>query len=191
MSIVNALTKEEHPTQAIADLITIQQEFGGFAGRHVMYVGAFNNTSSSLLLACSKMSDLTITFVTPEPFAPDAATMQQARSNAAKSGARIECLYDADGLPDAVDVVYTARWQSMGNEPNDPRWRSYLEPRRVTPEFMRRVGKDTCIFMHDLPASRGDEVSSEVMEAPYSRIWRQSAHKATAAMVVLQQLIGN
>jgi ornithine carbamoyltransferase len=188
MAVVNALSRAEHPTQALADLITIRQEFGGLAGRHLLYVGAANNTSASLLLAASKVPDFRITVATPEPFAPEARLVALARENVRQSGARVELRHDVQQLPTKVDVVYTTRWQSMGKEPNHPGWRSYLNDFRVSEPFMRRVGAEGAVFMHDLPASRGDEVTSGVIDASYSRVRPQAYNKLVAAMVVLNRL---
>ena len=190
MIVVNALSKNEHPTQAIADLITVQQEFGSLEGRHILYVGAANNTSGSLMLAASKTPGLRMTMATPEVFAQDPQIVAMARENAQRTGARIELVHDLEQLPVTVDVVYTTRWQSMGKEPDHPQWRSFMEEYQVTEELLQRVAGDDCIFMHDLPASRGDEVTTAVMDAPYSRIRRQAHNKTISAMVVLKRFIG-
>jgi len=189
LAVINALSAEEHPTQAIADLITVQQEFGSLAGRHMLYVGAANNTSSSLLLAATRIPKLQITIATPSEFSQPAHIIAIAQNNAKQSGAKVSVVNSLAQLPAQVDVVYTARWQSMGKEPKYPHWRKLLNIWRVDEDFMQRVGNSSTVFMHDLPASRGDEVTNAVMDGASSRIRRQAHNKTIAAMVVLTGLV--
>jgi ornithine carbamoyltransferase len=189
LAVINALSQEEHPTQAIADLITIQQEFGSLAGRHVLYIGAANNTSGSLLLALSRIPGARITTAEPDPFRTPARLVELARANARASGAVVSFVDSPERVPAPVDVIYTARWQSMGKEPSVPHWRSLLADWRVDMRLMRRLGSADAIFMHDLPASRGDEVTDEVMDGPRSRIRHQAHNKTVSAMVVLKNMI--
>lgn len=189
LAVINALSAEEHPTQAIADLITIQQEFGSLAGRHILYVGAANNTSGSLLLAATRIPKLQITIATPSEFSQPAPIIKMAQNNARQSGAKLSVVNSPAQLPAQVDVVYTARWQSMGKEPDYPHWRKLLNIWRVDEDFMQRVGNSDAVFMHDLPASRGDEVTDAVMDGASSRIRRQAHNKTLAAMVALTGLM--
>jgi ornithine carbamoyltransferase len=191
MPVINALSKAEHPTQAIADLITIRQEFGELDGRHVLYIGAWNNTAASLVLALSKMPRTTTTVATPEKFAPAHAEISAARRNAAESGSVINVVHDPAMIPRAVDVVYTARWQSMGEEPTDPNWLESFDGFKVTRDFMRSVSHEDTIFMHDLPAHREFEVEPEVIDGPSSRIRRQALNKMFSAMCVLERCMRN
>ncbi|HEX8087237.1 MAG TPA: ornithine carbamoyltransferase [Blastocatellia bacterium] len=191
MSVVNALSKAEHPTQAIADLITIRQEFGQLDGRHVLYIGAWNNTAASLVLALSKLPQTTMTIMTPDKFAPDDAQIDAARRNASESGSSVKVLHDLSMLPRAVDVVYTVRWQSMGDEPADPAWRESFRGFKVTRDFMRSVSHEGTIFMHDLPAHRDIEVEAEVIDGPASRVRRQALNKMFSAMCVLERCLKN
>jgi len=187
MVVVNALSKTEHPTQAIADLITIQQELGEIAGKHVLYVGAWNNTIASLVLAISKIPGGHITVVTPAAFGADEAQAATARRNAEASGARVELRHDIGDLPRKVDVVYTVRWQSMGEAPSDPDWRGKFDGFQVNAALWNRVAHDRTIFMHDLPAHRDIEVAADVIDGPASRIRRQAYNKMTSAMCVLER----
>jgi ornithine carbamoyltransferase len=190
MVVINALSKAEHPTQAIADLITIRQEFGELRGRHVLYLGAWNNTAASLVLAVSKLPELKITVATPEKFAPDTIQIDTARRNASESGSFVEVVHDLSALPPhAADVIYTVRWQSMGEEPADPDWRSSFHGFEVTRDLFRSVAREGAIFMHDLPAHRGLEVDAEVIDGPSSRIRRQAFNKMISAMCVLERCL--
>lgn len=185
MPVINALSKEEHPTQAIADLLTVKEEFGELAGRHILYVGAANNTLHSLVLAASKVRALRMTVITPEAFAPPDRIVQAAMHNAERSGATIVVHQDIRAVPAGVDVIYTTRWESMGEEPAIPGWRACFEGFRVTRELCRRVGTDTAVVLHDLPAHRGSEVESEVLDGAQSRIRQQAYNKMISAMVAL------
>jgi ornithine carbamoyltransferase len=190
MAVINALSKAEHPTQAIADLITIRQEFGELRGRHVLYLGAWNNTAASLVLAVSRLPEMKMTVATPEKFAPDTAQINTARRNASESGSSIEVVHDLSALPrHAADVIYTVRWQSMGEEPAAGDWRSSFHGFEVTPELFRSVARERAIFMHDLPAHRGLEVDAQVIDGPSSRIQRQAFNKMISAMCVLERCL--
>jgi ornithine carbamoyltransferase len=190
MAVINALSKAEHPTQAIADLITIRQEFGELRGRHVLYIGAWNNTAASLVLAVSKLPGMTVTVATPENFAPDTAQINTARRNASESGAVVEVTHDVSMLqPHAADVIYTVRWQSMGEELADPDWRSSFHGFEVTSDLFRSLAREGAIFMHDLPAHRGLEVDAQVIDGPSSRIRRQAFNKMISAMCVLERCL--
>jgi ornithine carbamoyltransferase len=191
MPVVNALSKAEHPTQAIADLITIRQEFGELDGRHVLYVGGWNNTAASLVLALTKLPRTTMTVATPEKFGPGDADIDAARRNAAESGSVFKVVHDLSMLPRGVDVVYTARWQSMGEEPPYPNWLESFRGFKVTREFMQSVSHEGTIFMHDLPAHRDIEVETEVIDGPASRIRRQALNKMFSAMCVLERCMRN
>lgn len=188
MAVVNALSKAEHPTQAVADLITMRQEFGDLRGRHVVYVGAWNNTAASLVLAASKLPGVRLTVATPEKFAPDAAQLEAARRNAAESGAAVEVTHDP-ARPRGADVIYTVRWQSMGEEPSDPDWRACFDGFQVTRALFLSLARGGAIFMHDLPAHRGVEVEAEVIDGPASRVRRQAFNKMISAMCVLERCL--
>lgn len=187
--VVNALSKAEHPTQAIADLITIRQEFGEVTGRHVLYIGVWNNTAASLVLALSKLPRTKVTLALPERYPPDPGLLAAARRNAEETGSVVELLHDPRSLPRAVDVVYTTRWQSMGEEPDGPDWRESFEGFAVTRRLMGELAHERTIFMHDLPAHRGIEVEAEVLDGPASRIRRQAFNKMISAMCVLERCL--
>lgn len=191
MPVINALSKTEHPTQAIADLITIRQEFGVLDGRHVLYTGGWNNTAASLVLALTKLPRTTVTVATPEMFAPGEAEISAARRNAAESGSTVNVIHDLALLPRAVDVVYTARWQSMGEEPPYPNWIESFRGFKVTRDFMQSISHEGTIFMHDLPAHRDIEVETEVIDGPANRIRRQALNKMFSAMCVLERCLRN
>jgi ornithine carbamoyltransferase len=189
MPVVNALSKKEHPTQAIADLITIRQEFGEVSGRHVVYIGAWNNTAASLVLALSKLPRTRVTLALPERYGPDPGQWAAALRNAEESGSTVELLHDPRDLPRGVDVVYTTRWQSMGEEPDDPDWRESFRGFAITRRRMDELSHGRTIFLHDLPAHRDLEVEAAVLDGPASRIRRQAYNKMISAMCVLERCL--
>lgn len=186
MSVVNAMSRNEHPTQAVADLVTIQEEFGRLGDVHVLYLGEGNNTAAALAHAAAR-AGTHLTIVTPEGYGVPQEVIEQASRQARQTGAVVEQHHSMDALPPQVDVVYTTRWQTMGVSKPDADWRTKFWPYRVTPELMARVSKPSkTIFMHDLPAVRGEEVLDEVLDGPQSRAFRQARHKLTSAMAVLE-----
>ena len=185
MSIINAMSENEHPTQAIADLVTIQERFGSLEGRHVLYLGERNNTASALAYAFSRLPHMHLTLVTPAGYGVPDEMIEEARSFGERNGSVIEEHHDMNRLPRGVDVVYTARWLTMGVQRDDPSWVDKFRPYTVTPEVMARVSSGQTVFMHDLPAMRGFEVLDPVLDGPQSIAFRQAYHKMTSAMAVL------
>lgn len=187
MAIINAMSDDEHPTQALADLVTMREEFGRLNDLHILYLGEGNNTASALALAVAMTAGLSLTLVTPEGYGLPAGVQDMASSLARQHGAFVEQHHDMARLPPRVDVVYTTRWQTMGEQKPDPHWRAQFEPYGVTADLLARVSKPSgTIFMHDLPAVRGAEVTDEVLDGPQSRAFRQAWHKMTSAMAVLE-----
>jgi ornithine carbamoyltransferase len=192
MPIINAMSENEHPTQAIADLATIRESFGRLDDLHVLYLGEGNNTAASLALAISRLPGMQLTLVTPAGYGLPEATLAQAQTLAREYGARIEQHHRIDRLPANVDVVYTTRWQTMGVRKPDPNWKTNFQGFSVTSELMAQVSRPTgTIFLHDLPAVRGDDVTDEVLDGPQSRAFRQSEYKMFAAMAVLSWCVSS
>jgi len=185
MAIINAMSAEEHPTQAITDLITMREALGRLDGIHVLYLGEGNNTAASLALAMALTHGMHLTLVTPENYGLSAKLLDTAQKLARQNGSLIEQHHAIDRLPVKVDVVYTTRWQTMGVPKADEDWRDKFAAYRVTPKLMAHVSTSETIFLHDLPAMRGSEVYSEVLDGPQSRAFQQAGHKLTAAMAVL------
>jgi ornithine carbamoyltransferase len=186
MAVINAMSENEHPTQAIADLVTIRENFGRLNDLHVLYLGEGNNTAASLALAVSMTPGLRLTLVTPPGYGLSDELLETANRLAKQSGAGVEQHHRYDRLPTNVDVVYTTRWETMGVAKSDDRWRETFAPYAVTPALMSNVSKDDgTIFLHDLPAVRGQETRGAVLDGPQSRAFRQAHHKLTSAMAVL------
>jgi ornithine carbamoyltransferase len=192
MPIINAMTENEHPTQAIADLATIRESLGRLEDSHVLYLGDGNNTAASLALAISRIPGMRLTLVTPDGYGLPDDLLETASTLARQCGARVEQHHRIDRLPSKVDVVYTTRWQTMGEGKSDPDWKLKFQPFSVTSALMRQVSKTAgTIFLHDLPAVRGDDVTDEVLDGPQSRAFRQSEYKLFGAMAVLSWCAGS
>jgi len=186
MAIVNAMSDTEHPTQAVADLVTIKEAFGRLRGVDILYLGEGNNTAAALALAVSMTEGMRLTIVTPEGYGLPSTVLETANGFSRQSGSVVEQHHDASSLPRGFDVVYTTRWQTMGESKPDANWKEKFMPHRVTQELMQRFSKHAgTIFMHDLPAVRGDDVVDEVLDGPQSVAFRQAKHKLTSAMAVL------
>jgi ornithine carbamoyltransferase len=191
MAVINAMSEDEHPTQAIADLVTIREALGRLDDVHVLYIGEGNNSASALALAVAQTPGMQLTLVTPEGYGLPNDKLASARSVAKTCGAGIEQLHDLSRLPKRVNAVYTTRWCTMGAAKNDPAWCEKFEPYRVTTELMAEVSKPSgTIFLHDLPAMRGQEVVDEVLDGPQSLAFRQARHKLSSAMAVLSWCVG-
>lgn len=184
--VVNAMTADEHPTQALADLTTMTVQFGRISGLRVLYIGEGNNTAAALALALPRLG-AELELRTPPGYGLAAEVLATAAAQAAPGG-RIRERHDLAALPDEVDVVYTTRWQTTGTTKPDPRWREVFAPFRVDGTLMARY--PTATFMHDLPAHRGEEVTAEVLDGPASVAFAQARHKLDSAMAVLEWCAG-
>jgi ornithine carbamoyltransferase len=187
MAIINAMSDNEHPTQALADLVTMHEAFGRLEGLHILYLGEGNNSAAALALATAMTPGMRLTVVTPEGYGLPGSVLEMAEGIARGFGSVVEQHHDVSDLPKKVDVVYTTRWQTMGVSKPDPNWKEAFRPYSVTEELMARVSKPSgTIFLHDLPAMRGDDVVDSVLDGPQSLAFRQAAHKLTSAMAVLE-----
>lgn len=189
LAVVNALSEDEHPTQAIADLAALAEEFGGLAGRHLLYVGEGNSSAWALALAASLTPGLRLTLLCPAGYEVPWDRLELL----AKVGndGLITQVTERTRVAGPVDAIYTSRWQTMGVPKQDPDWRSAFDGFQVDAAFMDRVGGPHTIFLHDLPAIRGQEVTDDVLDGDRGRAWRQAFHKMTAAMAVLEWCISD
>jgi ornithine carbamoyltransferase len=184
MGVVNAMSADEHPTQALADLSTMLRRFDRIAGLRVLYVGEGNNTASALAFALTRFRGTEFHVVTPEGYGLTDAQSKTARGHAERTGAMFVESHDPDYHPGPVDVVYTTRWQTTGTTKADPDWRARFAPFRVDAQRMGR--HPGAVFMHDLPAHRGDEVSGEVLDGRASIAFQQAEMKMHSAKAVLE-----
>ncbi|MGW2986501.1 ornithine carbamoyltransferase [Streptomyces goshikiensis] len=183
--VINALSEHEHPTQAIADLATLREHFGDLKGRSILYVGEGNSSAAALATAVAAVPGLRLTLVTPRGYGlrPQAIDAVKQFSQGSEL---IQEHHDIGDLPQGVDAVYATRWQTMGVQHMNDDWLAAFDGFKVTREMMRSVGGAETVFLHDLPAVRGQDVDDEVLDGPGSLAWRQAFHKMTSAMAVLE-----
>jgi len=185
--IINALTDEHHPCQALADIMTVEETFGSTSGRRIAYVGDGNNVAHSLIEAAA-LAGGAIVVATPAGYEPDAAVVAAARDVAITTGGSIELVADPRSAVRAADVVYTDVWTSMGQEAErDARLRAF-DGFIVTPELMA-LARPTAIFLHCLPAHRGEEVADAVIEGAASRVWDEAENRLWTEQALLYALI--
>jgi ornithine carbamoyltransferase len=159
-------------------------------GIHLLYLGEGNNTAAALALRVALTPKMKITFVTPKNYGMPVSLLKQARQLALQHDSIIEYHHSMNNLPRNVDAVYTSRWQTMGVPHSDPNWRKDFSPYSVTSAIMAEVSKHHgTIFLHDLPALRGDDVQDEVLDGPQSLVWLQAQHKMYSAMAILEWCI--
>jgi ornithine carbamoyltransferase len=186
LHVVNALTDEEHPCQAIADFLTLQERLGQLKGRTIAYVGDGNNVATSLAHAAS-MLGVNVHIATPEAYQLPHAVVQQATSHA-RHGSRLRLFTEAADAVVGADAVYTDVWTSMGHEGEAEVRREAFAPFQVTEELMS-YAKPGALFMHCLPAHRGEEVSSEVFESESSVVFDQAENRLHGQKALLLMLL--
>ena len=188
--VLNGLTDTDHPTQLLADWLTIREVFGSdISGRKFTYVGDGNNMSHAWLTMGAIMGAHVVVATPPGKWAPSDSAIQSARNIASKTGAKLEVLTDPSAAVKDASVVYTDVWMSMG-DPEDVRSEKLkaLAPFAVTKDLMSKTASDS-IFMHCLPAHRGEEVAAEVIDGPKSVIWREAYHRRTTIQAILYHLV--
>jgi len=185
--VINGLTDHLHPCQALADYLTLQEVKGDLKGRHLAYVGDGNNVAHSLLEGGAKLG-VHVTIVTPPGFTPEAAVVDSCRLAARDTGARIQVTTDL-GAVQGADAVYTDVWASMGQEAEVEARKRAFAPYQVNGALMAKAGPDA-IFMHCLPAHRGDEVTDEVADSPQSVIFQEAENRLHAQKAVMLLLMG-
>jgi ornithine carbamoyltransferase len=187
--VYNGLTDLYHPTQALADIMTLEEERGDLKNRKLVFVGdARNNVATSLMIICGKMG-VHFTAVAPQGLMPSEETASFCKGLAKESGAEIKTTSDVSEGVKGADAVYTDVWVSMGEEEKSSERMKLLTPYRVTEEVMTATGKENSIFLHCLPAVKGNEVAHEVIEGPSSRVWDEAENrKHTIKAVILATL---
>ena len=186
--VVNALTDGNHPCQSVADLLTLRERLHHFADRKLAYVGAANNVTHSLLEAAALVG-LDMSIATPPEHAPDPEVVQRAEQLAEHSGAWIEVTTDPHFAVKDANAVYTDAWLSPGDlEADAARRRRSLAPYRVTRDLLAEAAPGA-LFMHCLPAHRGDEVAADVIDGPQSVVFDQAANGLPTAQAVVYALV--
>ena len=185
--VVNALTDGHHPCQALADLLTMRERFGDLAGRRVAYLGDGNNVAHSLMEACA-LAGVDFVIGTPPGYGPDEEVLETAERLSYRSGAVVIETHDPLLAVAGADVVYTDVWLSMGDADEERAARSRaFDPYRVTLAVMAEASPDA-MFLHCLPAHRGEEVDAAVIDGPQSAVFDQAENRLHTAMAVLAGL---
>ncbi|MCX8055642.1 MAG: ornithine carbamoyltransferase [Ignavibacteria bacterium] len=185
--IINGLTDYSHPCQAMADFLTILEHKGKFEGLKLCYVGDGNNVAHSLMDAGARLG-VNVTVACPKGFEPNLIAFQESTEAAKATGAKIEVVHSPEEGVKGADVVYTDVWASMGQESEAAKRRQIFMPFQVNAELMKHA-KDDAIFMHCLPAHRGDEVTDEVIDAPYSVVFDEAENRLHAQKAIMYQLM--
>jgi ornithine carbamoyltransferase len=184
--VVNALSDKFHPCQALADFFTLEEKFGSVKGVKLAYVGDGNNVCHSLLYLAARLG-VHIRVATPANYAPDGDVVADAKRVAKETRAKIELFTDAHEAVSGCQAVYTDSWTSMGFEAETKVRRQVFKPYQVNSKLMQEAAPDA-VFMHCLPAHRGEEVTSEVLDAPYSVVLQQSENRMYVQKAILHAL---
>ena len=187
--VINGLTDDDHPTQLLADWVTIREKFGNdVAGRKFVYLGDGNNMAHAWLTMGAIMGAHVVAATPTGAWAPDAEVVAQAKAIAATTGATIEVTNDPEAAAKDASVLYTDVWMSMGDpEAERIEKTKALSPFAVSQQLMELTAKDS-IFMHCLPAHREEEVATSVIDGPKSVIWREAFHRRTTIQALLYHL---
>lgn len=188
--VINGLTDYDHPTQALADWASIREKFGkDIQGRKFVYLGDGNNVTTAWLMMGAIMG-ANVVAATPEgKWAPDNEVVNLARQLAANNGGSVEVTHDPIAAARDASVLYTDVWMSMGDPESERKEKELaLTPFKVTQKLMDLTTKDS-IFMHCLPAHRGEEVEAEVIDGPRSVIWREVLHRRTTIQAIIYHLV--
>ena len=187
--VINGLTLREHPCQALADMFTMRERFGRLEGLVVAFVGDGNNVYHSLALL-GAMLGMEVRLAHPTGYAPNQQIVERARTIAAEHGGRLEFTSEPVVAVHGAQVVYTDAWTSMGQEAETVERRDAFAPYRVDAALLDAAGPDA-VAMHCLPAHRGEEITSDVMDGPRSIIWDQSENRLHVQKALLVEMIGS
>jgi ornithine carbamoyltransferase len=185
--VINALCDRYHPCQALADAQTLRERLGDLRGRKLAFVGDGNNVAHSLMLTAARLG-MDFSLGCPEGYAPDADLVAQAEGLAAVTGSSIEVMHDACKAVMGAHAVYTDVWASMGQEDQAARRRTAFQAFQVNEALMAHAAPDA-IFMHCLPAKRGEEVTAEVMESAASVVFDQAENRLHAQKALLLMML--
>ena len=188
--VINALTDVDHPTQLLADWLTIREKFGtDISGRKFVYLGDGNNMSHAWLIMGAIMGAHVVAATPAGKWAPDPVVVAVAKNIASHSGGTVEISNDPEAASKDASVLYTDVWMSMGDSESDRAEKVLaLSPFAVTENLMKLTTKDS-LFMHCLPAHRGEEVEASVIDGPRSVIWREAYHRRTTIQSILYHLV--
>ena len=186
--VINGLTDLHHPCQALADLFTLQEKKGKLKGLKLAFVGDGNNVANSLVQACVK-TGTHVSVASPAGYAMDPDIITGAQTEAARTGSRIEITMDPFQAARDADIIYTDVWASMGQEAERAKRFSAFQGFQVDAKLMK-AAKKNAIFMHCLPAHRGEEVAAEVIDGPQSVVFDEAENRLHVQKAILEILMG-
>ena len=186
--VVNALSDQAHPCQALGDCLTIFERKGSLEGLKIAFVGDGNNIAGSLALACSS-AGMDFTIASPKNYKLPESIWNQAKAEAEKRGTNLRWTQDPKDAVFEADVVYTDVWVSMGDEKEKEERLSVFSSYQVNEQLVK-FAKDDFLFMHDMPAHRGEEISEGMLDHPNSVVYHQSENRLHAQKAVLAELFG-
>lgn len=185
--VINGLTDLLHPTQVLADLLTIYEKKGHLIGLKMAYLGDGNNMTHSLLYGAAK-TGIHFTAATPKGYEPDSGIVARAKEEASKWGAQIRVTEDPYEAVKDADIIYTDVWASMGQEEEHAKRLKEMQPYQINAELMAKA-PGHALFMHCLPAHRGEEVTDEVIDGPQSIVFDQAENRLHAHKAILTLLL--
>lgn len=185
----NGLTDDYHPTQILADFLTMIEHFGALKGLNFVYLGdGRNNMANSLMIGCGKMG-VNFTIIAPKALWPKEDLVELCKGYAEEAGSTITLSESTDDVAGA-DVLYTDVWCSMGEESKAAERVALLKPYQINGELMKKTGKEGTIFMHCLPAVKGNEVTEEVFESPQSVVFDEAENRMHTIKAVMVATLG-
>ena len=186
--VINALTEEEHPCQALADLLTVKEKLGDLKGVSIAFIGDGNNVAASLVLTAASLG-MDMRMASPRGYMLSEALISEASARAAESGGNLTLVVDPADAVRGAQAVYTDVWTSMGQERESERRRIDFAGYQLNRELVAKAAPHALV-MHDLPAHRGDEITDEVIESPESIIFDQAENRVWAEAAVVAFLLG-
>ena len=184
--VINALSDKFHPCQALADFLTLEEKFGSLKGLKLAYVGDGNNVSNSLIYLAARLG-VNLRIATPASYAPPQDVLADAKRVAKETRAKIELFTNPAEAVEGTQAVYTDSWTSMGFEAEEKMRRQVFKPYQVNRKLMEQAGPGA-LFMHCLPAHRGQEVTDEVLDGPNSVVLQQSENRMYVQKAILHAL---
>tara|TARA_B100000579_G_scaffold425389_1_gene431057 strand:+ start:57 stop:1013 length:957 start_codon:yes stop_codon:yes gene_type:complete len=185
--VINALTDLEHPCQALADYLTIQEEFGELKGINLTYIGDGNNVANSLMV-CGALLGVNVRICSPRGFEPNLKIVEQAKS-LSKLGSKIDISNDLLESAKGAQILYTDVWSSMGQEEEELKRKKIFENYIIDEKLIDNAAKDV-VVLHCLPAHRGEEISENAIESSHSRIFDQAENRLHVQQALLSALLG-
>ena len=185
--VINALTDYSHPCQALADYMTVQEVKGKLQGLKLCFVGDGNNVAHSLMFAGARLG-VHVTVACPKGFEPNPTALTHAQQDEKETGAIIEVVNDPVAGVRNADVIYTDVWASMGQEAEAESRKAIFRPFQVNAALMAKANRDA-IFLHCLPAHRGDEVTDDVIDSPASHVFQEAGNRLHVQKAVMYKLM--